>query len=154
MSVRRNASNSRKYDGAKVILAGSPSHKTAASVAPPELRPGQVRCPVCRNGAGKTLNGNLRQHTDLFGHRCYNRSTGEPTGIETPAVVIPERPTPPPPAPRQESQQPRRRGKPYRQAGPGDGRIRQVTGYCHECGRPVSGERRYCGPCLATRGTL
>lgn len=24
-----------------------------------------------------------------------------------------------------------------------------VTGHCHDCGRPVSGERRYCGPCLA-----
>lgn len=26
-----------------------------------------------------------------------------------------------------------------------------VTGRCHECDRPVSGERRFCGPCLARR---
>ena len=24
-----------------------------------------------------------------------------------------------------------------------------VTGKCYDCGRKVSGERRYCGPCLA-----
>lgn len=24
-----------------------------------------------------------------------------------------------------------------------------VTGCCHDCGRAVSGERRYCGTCLA-----
>lgn len=25
------------------------------------------------------------------------------------------------------------------------------TGHCHTCDRPVSGERRYCGPCAAAR---
>jgi hypothetical protein len=28
-----------------------------------------------------------------------------------------------------------------------------ATGRCHTCDRAVSGERRYCGPCLARRGT-
>lgn len=26
-----------------------------------------------------------------------------------------------------------------------------ATGLCHQCDRPVSGERRFCGPCLAKR---
>lgn len=26
-----------------------------------------------------------------------------------------------------------------------------ATGHCHTCDRPISGERRYCGPCLARR---
>lgn len=33
-------------------------------------------------------------------------------------------------------------------------RSRAVTGHCHACDRPVSGERRFCGPCLASRGRL
>lgn len=36
----------------------------------------------------------------------------------------------------------------------GDGRLLPVDGVCHECGRAVSGERRFCGPCLARRGRL
>lgn len=26
-----------------------------------------------------------------------------------------------------------------------------ATGECHECERPVSGERRFCGPCMSKR---
>lgn len=26
-----------------------------------------------------------------------------------------------------------------------------ATGLCHTCERPISGERRFCGPCLARR---
>lgn len=32
-----------------------------------------------------------------------------------------------------------------------DGRYKPVKGYCYECERPVTGERRFCGPCLAAR---
>lgn len=38
-----------------------------------ELRPGQVRCPVCRNGVTPTPSGHLRKHRDQFGHDCFNR---------------------------------------------------------------------------------
>ena len=31
-----------------------------------------------------------------------------------------------------------------------DGRTLPVTGRCHDCDRPVSGERRFCGRCLAS----
>lgn len=41
-------------------------------LAPPELKPGQVRCQVCRNGVVITDRGYLRRHHDLFGHRCHN----------------------------------------------------------------------------------
>lgn len=42
--------------------------------AAPELNPGQVRCPVCRNGVTTTPFGFLRRHRDLFGHDCHNKS--------------------------------------------------------------------------------
>lgn len=44
----------------------------AQAIAPPSLRDGQVRCPVCRNGSQVTDRGYLRRHKDLFGHTCYN----------------------------------------------------------------------------------
>lgn len=28
------------------------------------------------------------------------------------------------------------------------------TGSCYDCGRAVSGERRFCGPCLARHGRM
>lgn len=46
----------------------------SAVVAPPPLKPEQVRCPVCRNGVQPTLRGYLRLHKDLFGHDCHNRA--------------------------------------------------------------------------------
>lgn len=32
---------------------------------------------------------------------------------------------------------------------PGRGNHLPAVGACYDCGREVSGERRYCGPCLA-----
>ena len=46
----------------------------ATEVAPPLLRTGQARCPVCRNTTRLTSRGYLRAHRDLFGHDCYNRA--------------------------------------------------------------------------------
>lgn len=40
----------------------------------PTLVDGKVRCPVCRNVVGRTPNGYLRKHRDLFGHPCFNKA--------------------------------------------------------------------------------
>ncbi|UQS95163.1 nucleic acid-binding protein [Pseudanabaena phage Pam4] len=32
-----------------------------------------------------------------------------------------------------------------------DGSSRPATGRCYSCDRPVTGERRFCGPCAAER---
>jgi hypothetical protein len=45
-------------------------HRTMAPAA--ALKPGQLLCPVCRNGARLRMDGFLRKHNDLFGHPCYN----------------------------------------------------------------------------------
>ena len=53
------------------------AHKRRRTKAPPELREGQVRCPVCRNGTRTTVYGYLRRHVDLFGLECYNKRPPE-----------------------------------------------------------------------------
>lgn len=37
---------------------------------------------------------------------------------------------------------------------PRNGTRLSPTGRCHDCDRPVSGERRFCGPCLTEHGRL
>lgn len=46
-----------------------------ATIAPPALTAGKVRCPVCRNAIKTDAYGFLRRHRDLFGHDCHNRAT-------------------------------------------------------------------------------
>lgn len=31
----------------------------------------------------------------------------------------------------------------------GGGRVLTATGHCHDCGKAITGERRFCGRCLA-----
>lgn len=61
--LRANANHARQ-----VSFGGS--HIEAA----PDLERGQVRCPVCRKATTRTARGYLKQHNDLFGHRCYNKA--------------------------------------------------------------------------------
>jgi hypothetical protein len=67
--TRRSRSTARG-----VVLSGRPDRRQ--TVAPPQLKAGQQRCPVCRNGATLTPLGFLRRHRDLFGHDCTNRRAG------------------------------------------------------------------------------
>ena len=57
----------------------------------PELKDGQVRCPVCRRGASPRRDGFLRSHRDQFGNPCLNHSTGERVHLDVlPPVVFDE----------------------------------------------------------------
>lgn len=129
MSARRRLSpgkGDRHGRGAgRIVAGGAPSYTSVAAIAPPPLKDGQARCGTCRNGASLTPSGGLRRHSDLFGHPCFNRAPeGAVLGLaELPPVLLP---------------------------GGGTNHL-PVTGACHECNRPVSGERRFCGPCLARR---
>lgn len=132
----------RNFGGARSI-PGHPVHviKSGRQVhAAPTLKDGQARCPVCRQAVTLTSTGRLRQHRDLTGYPCTNRAANlEPVHLdELPPVIIPGlpdwRPDQPPPEP-----------KPPKPPGP------RTRGSCQTCGALVSGERRFCGICLARR---
>jgi len=88
---------------------------------------GKVRCPACESVAALTRAGWLWPHRTPRGEECPQRLTGD-----APKVVLDE----PLPVPALEA--------------PSGLRL-SPNGTCHECGRPVSGERRYCGRCAARR---
>ena len=108
-------------------------------IVPPLLKPGQARCPACRNGAGITSETRLRSHSDLFGTPCGNRVRSlEWAPIEAPPVHLP------PPAVGEAAQRVRRaRQEPSRIDA---GSICQGPG----CGKWLPGERKLCGRCYAT----
>lgn len=107
-------------------VTGNPNFTHESAVVPPRLKPGQHRCPVCRNAVGVTpVTGVLRKHLDLFGHDCWNKALSvgvprdaQPVEVEAPVTVR-------------------------------DGNTLRPKGRCYECDRPVSGERKFCGACLA-----
>lgn len=109
----------------------------------PDLAEGQVECPVCRRGVLPLDEYRIRRHRDLFGHQCYNTSHGGMPDMDISAMVDwvraqapPEKEPEPPAVPR-----------------PPQRYVRTVcTSRCHTCDRPVTGERRFCGPCAANRG--
>ncbi|MCU0297320.1 MAG: hypothetical protein MUF33_02230 [Candidatus Nanopelagicales bacterium] len=45
------------------------------------------------------------------------------------------------------------KGKPIEEATTARAPATHVTGHCHDCDTPVTGERWYCGPCAAQRDT-
>ena len=73
--LRRSPIGSGRRGRVRQIGVAGP--KSRSAVAPPELRDGQERCPVCRNGVTPTTSGHLRAHKDLFGYPCYNRAVAE-----------------------------------------------------------------------------
>lgn len=108
----------------------------AAHVAPdakplPKLRPGQVRCPVCLNGATLTRPGGnvLRLHYDsagfVCGHRLYTEEVVPPSLLSEAERMLSEE--------RLRTNQLKPKGR------------------CYVCDKPVSGERRLCGRCTARR---
>jgi len=75
------ATSRRRAERGHVHSVGAgrrPSHGSRPYEEPPTLKPGQVRCPVCRNGVRPNVRGFLREHRDLFGLKCYNRRPPEP----------------------------------------------------------------------------
>lgn len=109
-------------------------HQLRNVVDVPALKPGQHRCPVCRAGATLTTRGSLRAHNDLFGDRCWNKATGEATGITAPPVVVPAGNTSPLPRP------------------PSEASRLDVGSSCRDCGKWLPGERSLCGRCYAIGG--
>lgn len=67
-----------KHSGAGNQMRGRVRHTSMGAPGrrrvrlPPELKPGQARCPVCRNACSVTGRGFLRRHRDLYGLDCYN----------------------------------------------------------------------------------
>lgn len=119
------------------IGVGSPTYSSAVVLAPPELRPGQVRCPVCRNATGLTpLTKVLRKHRDLFGEPCWNKSQMETVKLVAPPVVLP-------------------RGGGQAGAEPAVAGQSRLDGgsLCTSCGKWLPGERTLCGRCFALGGT-
>lgn len=107
----------------------------------PAVPEGKVRCSSCFQPVSLTSAGQLRAHRDADGIDCPQRIhlTGERLDVVAPPVVLPPVSTPPA---RKPSTSPSRSRKNERKV---------VTGHCHTCDRRVSGERLYCGPCLAKR---
>lgn len=69
MTVRHGQTNPQRH---RTVMRTGRMPKEAKGA--PELKRGQARCPVCRNGVLVTVRGYLRGHKDLFGHPCYNRA--------------------------------------------------------------------------------
>ena len=94
-----------------------------------ELGDGEVRCHVCGCPAKlrKDNASRVTKHKDGHGHECPNRvNIIEYHFDELPPVRVPGA-----------------------QNSPREGMV--VTGACYDCGKPISGERFYCGQCLAAR---
>lgn len=110
------------------VVAGSklprPAEQTTIS------RPGKdtVRCFVCDQITRMTpKSGRLAKHLDGDGNVCPNRDPNQKRVVltELPPVSLP-----------------------YNGRAPRDVKNRR-TGFCHSCDQPITGERVYCGPCLA-----
>lgn len=145
MSRNRNHPGNRdrhEPSGGHAILVGRPDHDMRATAAPPTLREGQVRCPVCRNATSLTPRGYLRQHRDLFGDTCTNKATGERVPFVAPPVVLPRVRTGPV---RDPANTPERYKRP-----PGESRL-DVGSECRDCGKWLPGERILCGRCYVRR---
>ena len=125
--------------GKVVVLAGRTVISRKAV-----LRPGQVECPVCRAAVTPIDGTRLRRHRDLFKHACQNLLVDyaqvSPEVIAA-ALAESERAAL---AYAEEAAKPKaeRKRKAYE---------RKATGRCRECDRQITGERWYCGPCVATR---
>jgi hypothetical protein len=132
------------HEGRKRILTGR-----TVTYRLPVLAQGQVECPVCRRPQMPMSNGSLRKHRDLFGHPCGNKGTGLVDRTEQVAEALAE-------AERAEqerrAQERLREDAAPRKRMPGRYKRTTVTGRCHVCDRPVTGERRLCGPCFADPG--
>lgn len=85
------------------------------------LADGQVRCPSCNQPVTLTPSGRLRKHGDREGADCPQR-LHEGRPLDDGITFPPVVVDRPTP-----------------------------TGCCHDCDRPVTGERLYCGRCLAVR---
>jgi hypothetical protein len=105
------------------------AHRGPEEVAPPALRPGQVRCPACRNGVTPTTTGALRRHRDLFGADCWNTTPADMAPVK---VALPPMET--------------LRLLPSTNEVPPDGA-------CQQCSKPVPPMRRLCGACMSRRRT-
>lgn len=134
----------RRPSAGKPIVVSSPSLKSVATVPPPPLKEGQVRCMVCRNATRTTPRGYLRKHTDLFGGPCFNRSTGEPTHVAAPPIELPPEPHLAPVAELGDSLR-------ERHAAPKSASRLDVGSECRECGKWLPGERSLCGRCFVVR---
>lgn len=109
------------------------AHKGAKERAAEVRRPGQDdQCPRC----GRWFKDASRKHRDRDGIHCVADATGSLT--ELPPVNLPTR----------HPKRPLDRPLPDTDAPKGGPR---AWGHCEECDTIVSGERRFCGICLANR---
>lgn len=114
-----------KKKGSGLALVSRPDKSSAATVAPPRLATGQIRCPACRNGVRILKSGILAAHGDLFGNPCWNESPGnaEPIMFDLPPIDLARTGT---------------------NSTPPDG-------HCQECSKAIPPMRRLCGRCMARR---
>jgi hypothetical protein len=100
----------------------------------PDTGADEARCGVCDALTHLTPTARmLAKHLTPTGDVCTNRNP------QARPVVLTELPPV------------MHRGKPVDQAP--QPRQKMVTGYCHDCGQDVTGERWYCGLCAARRDT-
>lgn len=133
--LRGGSSASGNLGKGRVVKSG----KTIAK--PPRLKPGQVRCHACRNAVTLTTRGAYRAHSDLFGGPCdVQRPQGFTLDTLPPVVFRGELVTPG-----------LDKGRPVGTHPKGSGSGVRASGDCETCGAVVSGERRFCGVCLANR---
>lgn len=114
------------------------------TVRRPVLKDGQVECLVCRRGVFPLDDLRVRRHRDLFGDHCANTSRGNKPDVDLEAAL------------EWVDQQVREialaKAEKERVQAESAKYVRRVcTGRCHVCDRPITGERRYCGPCMANR---
>lgn len=148
MSRRKAPSKGDRHGsrGGKPVAVGG-----RAAVAPPALKDGFVRCPVCRNAARITQSQRLRKHYDLFGDLCYNKAPEvvRPRLIRDEGPVVVESWTRTPdvePVVTEAVAPPERE--------PGEPSRLDVGSHCQDCGKWLPGERKLCGQCLIKRGNV
>lgn len=92
---------------------------------------GKVVCPTCGGRANPRGENEIGAHKTPWGQSCTRRVLK--TNVMAPPVVLPRAPQDP--TDRVPAQRVRR----------------VVTGRCHECDKPITGERQFCGRCLSRR---
>lgn len=93
-----------------------------------EVPEGYARCGVCERVARVTPTGHLHRHEGAGGVECPN-TTLHRDDVDYDADLVEE----------------------LRQVDR-DARLASPTRTCQECGKPVTGERKFCGQCLRRRG--
>ena len=125
--ARHDRDTTRARVEAHLAEPHEPPPAPAAITKPPvDTEPDdRVTCPECGRKVTQGDDGRLQRHKARSGAPCRRRFVS--VNVEAPAPTV---------------------------AAPASAGGLPVTGECHTCGKPLPGERRYCGQCLRKRGRM